>query len=171
MTQKSSIEGGFEFGSGGGATEWPAMPLRIVVAAEFGARDLRTGQASERRQRVRIDRQSFDEVMAGFGIRVFLDVPDRLSGGKDPLIVELELPDLKALKPDALAGQIPATRDLLELRAALVDLRSSKRKLEEVKQLAASLENRSAVLNSVRQALEGGPEPAPTPSAPATAET
>jgi len=169
MTQKSSTEGTFEFGSGSGAGEWPAMPLRIIVAAELGARDLRTGQATERRQKVRIDRQSFDEVMAGFGIRAFLDVPDRLSGGKAPLLVELELPDLKAFRPDALAGQIPATRDLLELRSALVDLRSAKRKLEDVKQLAASLENRSAVLDSVRRALEGGPEPPPAPTLAAAA--
>jgi len=166
MAENDGDGGGLKIETGFGATgtEWPVLPLRMVVLAELTARDLRSGKSAERKQILHITRQSFDEVMQGFGVKAFLDVPDRLSGSKDPLIVELELPDLKAFKPDAVAEQIPVTRDLLQLRAALTDLRTGKRRLAEVKQLLGTLETRSAVLESVRRALEAGPAPQAAPS-------
>jgi type VI secretion system protein ImpC len=140
------------------------MPLRVVVLAELTARDLRTGKSTEARRKIRIDRQSFDEVMAALSLRAFLDVPDRLSDSSKPLIVELEFSNLKSFGPDAVAGQIPGTRDLLKLRAALVDLRSGKVRVADVRNVLSSLETQSAVVQSVRRALEAPPAQAPAPA-------
>lgn len=144
----------------------PGMPLKLLVIAELGARDLETGKSSERAERVRIDRQSFDEVMAGFDLQVDLDVADRLAGSDKPRIVRVGLPDLKAFKPDTLAAQIPETRELVELRGALLELRSGKRTLADVRSLLDSTKTRSNVLESVRAALQAeGDKPGPTTAA------
>jgi len=143
-----------EAGFGASGEPLPEMPLKLVVFSELMPRDLRSGSSSERRQRVRIDRQSLEQVMAGFGLRAFVDVPDRLAGGKDPLIVEVEIRDLKSFRPEALAERVPAAHDLLRLRGALSDLRSAKLRLADVFSLLGSLGSRSAVLERVRNALE-----------------
>lgn len=167
MDERGGGTGGRKVEAGFGATgeAIPRMPLRIVVVSELTARDLRTGKSQESRRRVRIDRQSFDEVMAGFGLRLFLDVPDRLSGGDKPIIVEIPIENLKSFKPDAVAAQIPATKDLLALRGSLADLRSAKVKLSDVRSLLASLTTRSAVLDGVRRALESHAGDAPRAAA------
>ena len=121
----------------------PEMPFKLLVVAELGARDLETGKSTDRAKRIKIDRQSFDEVMAGFDLQVELAVPDRLGGGDRPRIVRIALPDLKAFKPDALAAQIPEMRELVELRGALLEMRSGKRTLDEVRAKLASMATRS----------------------------
>ncbi len=102
-----------EAGFGATGEPLPQMPLRVVIFSELLPRDLRTGGSAERRRRVPIDRQSFDEVMAGFGLHAFVDVPDRLGGGTEPLVLEVEFPDLRAFRPEKLAESVPAARDLL----------------------------------------------------------
>jgi type VI secretion system protein ImpC len=167
MDERSGGTGGRKIEAGFGATgeALPRMPLRIVVISELSARDLKTGKSQESRRRIRIDRQSFDEVMAGFGLCLFLDVPDRLSGGDKPLIVEIPIESLKSFKPDAVAARIPATKDLLALRESLADLRSAKVKVSDVRSLLASLQTRSAVLDGVRRALDSSPGAAAEPRA------
>ncbi len=157
-----------EAGFGATGEPLPQMPLRVVIFSDLLPRDLRTGGSADRRRRVPIDRQSFDEVMAGFGLHAFVDVPDRLGGGTEPLVVEVEIPDLKAFRPEKLAESLPAARDLLRLRGALADLLSAKTDLERVRSLLASLESRSAVLASVRASFEA--ESAAVASAPPPAE-
>jgi type VI secretion system ImpC/EvpB family protein/type VI secretion system ImpB/VipA family protein len=145
--------------------EIPSMPLRVVVLSELTPRDLRTGASTERRELIPIDRQTFDEVMTGFGLRVFLDVPDRLSGGSEPLIVELALESLKSFRPEAIAAELPSTRDLLQVRAALVALRDGRSALSDVRAVLDSLETRSQVAAGILRALEG---PAPATAEPAS---
>lgn len=160
-----------EAGFGSTGEPLPEMPLKVVVVSELLPRDLRTRRSPERRRRVRLDRQSFDQVMSGFGVRAFVDVPDRLGGGKDPLIVEVGIPGIKAFRPEALAEQIPAARDLLLLRAALADLRSAKIRVADVRSLLGTLKSRSAVLDLVREALDAEAAAPPTaqPASPAAA--
>ncbi len=162
-----------------GATgaEIPRMPLRVVVLSELLPRDLRTGGSSERRERIAVDRRTFDEVMADFAPRVRLDVPDRLSGGSEPLIVELALDRLKSFRPEAMAAQLPATRDLLAAREALVSFRDGRSRLADVKAVLAALEAGSRVTDSILRTLEApaaappaAAEPAAEPPAPAPAE-
>jgi type VI secretion system protein ImpC len=142
------------------------MPFKLLVVAELGARDLETGKSTERAKRIRVDRQSFDEVMAAFDLQVDLDVPDRLGESDKPRIVRISLLDLKAFKPDALAAQIPETRELVELRGALLELRAGKRTLADVRGVLESMKTRSNVLDSVRVALQSeGDEPAVAPRA------
>jgi type VI secretion system protein ImpC len=155
----------FEAGFGPTGEALPEVPLRVVVLSELTPRDLRTGKSVEHRRLIRIDRESFDEAMAGLSLRAFLDVPDRLSGSSKPIVVEVALRDMKAFRPDAVAAQIPATRDLVQLRSALADLRSGKTTLAEVRGVLASARTPSAVAESVRRALEGpAPAAAPAPS-------
>ncbi|MBZ5638499.1 MAG: type VI secretion system contractile sheath large subunit [Acidobacteriia bacterium] len=155
-----------EAGFGASGESLPDMPLKVVVFAELTPRDPRTGQSTERRRRVPVDRGSFDEVLKGFDLHALVDVPDRLGSAAEPRIVDVAIGDLKAFRPEALAEAIPAAHDLLRLRAALGELKSARLRLDDVRSLAGSLESRSAVLERVRSALLEA-EPAAAPQAPA----
>jgi type VI secretion system protein ImpC len=133
----------------------PGIPLKILVVAEMTGRDLATGRSNSRAERIRVDKDSFGQVLAGFGLRVTLDVPDRLSGRKDPLLVELQFPDLKGFRPEAVAQQVPATRDLLQMRQALSEVRSGRLGLSEARDKLAGLQASSSLVGRVLELLEG----------------
>lgn len=149
-------------------TPLPVMPLTVVAVAELAARDLETGLSPSVRRRIPIDRQSFDEVMAGFDIRVSLDVEDRLSGSDEPCIVEIELKDLKAFRPGSVARQVPAARELLEVRKGLLDLRAGKTKLDGFRSLLDTCHHAAAVTDRIRAAFDAGSAKEPSPASPAS---
>src|SRR5262245_55506862 len=160
--------------AGGDRTSLPGMPLRILVVAEMSGRDPATGRSAPRSERVRVDKDTFGDVLAGFGVQASLDVRDRLSDRKDPLVVELRFPDLKAFRPEAVAQQLPATRDLLAVRQALVEARSGRLGLSEARNRLAALQASSPLVVRVRELLEGGgarPAAAPAGSPPPSVET
>jgi type VI secretion system protein ImpC len=159
--------------SGGEGASLPGMPMKILVLAEMSGRDLASGRSDPRRERIRVDRESFGEVMAGFGLRVTLDVRDRLSDRKDPLLVELKLPDLKAFRPESVAQQMPAARDLLVMREVLSEVRSGRLGVSGARDRLAGLPEASPLVGRVRSLLEttgAGPAAAgPISASPAAA--
>ena len=57
--------------------------------------------------------------------------PDRLGGGKDSAIVEIEISSLKSFRPESLAERMPAARDLLRLRSLLSGVRGATARVED----------------------------------------
>lgn len=99
------------------------LPLRILMMGDYTGKPDET--MLEDRAAVSISKDNFDEVMAGFGLSLDLAVEDRLSGEPDAeLAVRLKLDSMKAFSPEAIAEQVPELRRLLELRRALVALKS-----------------------------------------------
>ncbi|MGN6456621.1 MAG: type VI secretion system contractile sheath small subunit [Achromobacter mucicolens] len=81
--------------------------------------------ALEDRPLVRVDKDNFDEVMAGAGLQLAMQVPTRLGDGQedDTLSVGLQFKGIQDFAPDAIARQVPELNKLLELREALVALK------------------------------------------------
>src|SRR5262245_55477151 len=152
----------------------PGMPLKILVVAEMSGRDPASGRSAPRTERVRVDKDTFGDVLAGFGVQASLDVRDRLSDRKDLLVVELRFPDLKAFRPEAVVQQLPSTRDLLVVRQALVEARSGRLGLSEARNRLTALQASSPLVVRVRELLEGSgarPAAALSGSPPASVET
>lgn len=99
------------------------LPLKLLITGDFKGHGEET--ALEERPVVRIDKDNFDEVMAGAGLSLNMQVPARLNGGQedDTLSVALEFKGIKDFSPDAIARQVPELNKLLELREALVALK------------------------------------------------
>lgn len=99
------------------------LPLKLLVMGDFKGH----GEATplEERQAVRIDKETFDDVMDKANLELAMEVPSRLgdAGEDDTLDLNLQFKSLKDFSPDAIARQVPQLNKLLELREALVALK------------------------------------------------
>jgi type VI secretion system protein ImpB len=107
----------------GDAKEEVELPLKLLVMGDFtGSPDDRT---LEQRQPINIDKDNFNEVLKSQNIGLDLTVPNRLSGKPDEeMKVKLRLESIKDFNPEAIVGQIPEMKRLLELRESLRSLKS-----------------------------------------------
>ncbi|MEM9461490.1 MAG: type VI secretion system contractile sheath small subunit [Myxococcota bacterium] len=99
------------------------LPFKMLIMQDL------TGQPKEidveEREPVKIDRETFNEVMESFGLNMDISVKDQLSGEEDGLLpVHLDFKTLKDFTPDGIANQVPELQKLLELRDALSALKS-----------------------------------------------
>jgi type VI secretion system protein ImpB len=97
------------------------LPLKLMVLGDF------TSQADstplEERKAIRVDKDSFNDVMSKHDLHLTLNVPDKLSGAEGDLPVNLTFNTLKDFEPQAIAGKVPELAKLLELRDALTALK------------------------------------------------
>jgi type VI secretion system protein ImpB len=100
------------------------LPFKMLIMQDL------TGQEKEleveEREPVKIDRDTFNEVMESFDLNMDISVRDRLSGDDDEdlLPMHLKFKNLKDFTPDGVASQVPELQKLLELRDALSALKS-----------------------------------------------
>lgn len=99
------------------------LPFKMLVMQDL------TGQEKEEdvenREPVKIDRETFNEVMESFGLNMDINVKDQLSGEEDGMLpMHLKFNTLKDFTPDGIATQVPELQKLLELRDALSALKS-----------------------------------------------
>ena len=104
----------------GDAQEEVELPLKMLVMGDFtGRKDDRT---LEDRKPINLDKDNFDDVLASHNVELTASVPDKLTG-EGELAVHLDFKRLADFGPEAVVNQVPALRQLLELRAALVALK------------------------------------------------
>lgn len=107
----------------GNAKEEVELPLKLLMIGDY------TRRADERpveeRPLVSIDKDSFDEVMKGFGLSLTVAAENRLAedAGDEKLAATLRFERLKDFEPDQVVRQIPELRRLIELREALMALK------------------------------------------------
>ncbi|MFJ4445552.1 type VI secretion system contractile sheath small subunit [Pseudomonas sp. NPDC089422] len=106
----------------GGEQAEVELPHKMLVIGDFGLDDSR---ALEDRPVLRIDKHSFDSVLEDAQVSVNLSVPSLLGQDSDTeLAVSLQLASIKDFGPDRIARQVPELNRLIELREALVALKS-----------------------------------------------
>jgi len=106
----------------GDAQQEVELPLKMLMVGDFKGRP--DDQPVEERKPINIDKDNFDEVMSSQKVGLTLGVPNRLSGEKGAeLPVELKFEHLADFGPEGVVAQVPAMRQLLELRAALTALK------------------------------------------------
>jgi type VI secretion system protein ImpB len=123
----------------GDVAEDVELPFRTLVLGNFTGRSDDT--AIEDRKPVAIDKDTFDSVLREHRVGVELNVPDHLSGQANAEIpVSLAFKTMKDFEPEAIAEQVPAMKQLLELRAALTALKGPMSNVPAFrKRLAASV--------------------------------
>lgn len=106
----------------GGAQAEVELPLKLMVMGDFTSRADET--SIEERKPVRVDKDSFNEVMAQHKLSTTMNVGNKLTGKEgDELSVGLRFETLKDFEPSSIARQVPELSKLLELREALTALK------------------------------------------------
>ncbi|AIG01558.1 type VI secretion protein [Pseudomonas fluorescens] len=98
------------------------LPLKLLVTGDFKGHGELT--ALEERLSIRIDKDTFNEVLTKAEVALDMEVPSTLNIGHDTdLNVQLQFKSINDFAPDAVARQVPELNKLLGLREALVALK------------------------------------------------
>lgn len=107
----------------GGHQKKMELPLKMLVMGDF-SNGKTTGKIAER-QRININKDNFESVMAELSPRVRFDVPNLLAKDGSDFSIDLAFQSMKDFRPDSVAHQIPEMHSLMAMRNLLKDLKSN----------------------------------------------
>lgn len=119
----------------GGAIEMKELPFVLGVLGDFTGKPDQPLPAIKNRKLVEIDRDNFNQVMAGMKPRLAFNVANKLQDDGSKMGIELRFNNIDDFEPDRLVQQIEPLRKLVEARSKLSDLLSKmdgNAKLEEM---------------------------------------
>ncbi|HTO92214.1 MAG TPA: type VI secretion system contractile sheath small subunit [Candidatus Sulfotelmatobacter sp.] len=106
-----------------GVQEEIELPLKLMVLGDFTQREDDT--PLEERKAIQLDKDNFNDVMAQQKLNASFNVSNKLSGAAgEEMPVDINIGNMKDFSPAEVARQVPELRKLLELREALVGLKS-----------------------------------------------
>jgi len=108
----------------GGAIELKELPFVVGVMGDFVGKPEEPLPALKNRKFIEIDRDNFDQVMAGMKPRLAFNVDNKLQNDGSKVGVELNFKSIEDFEPDNIVQQVEPLRKLVEARQKLSDLRS-----------------------------------------------
>jgi type VI secretion system protein ImpB len=121
----------------GDAIEQKELPFVVGVLADLAGQPKDAPAKIKDRKFIEIDRDNFNQVLAGTKPRLAFRVPNRLANDESRIGVELEFKHMDDFAPEAVAQQVEPIRKLVEARQRLNELAlkiNSNDKLEELLQ-------------------------------------
>jgi type VI secretion system protein ImpB len=103
----------------GGAEAKKELPLVVGVMADLSGQP---SEALKQRKFIPIDRDNFGDVLSKSGARIATRVPNKLTNDDSQMSVECNFQSMEDFEPENVAKQIPALRELLEMRTQLSNL-------------------------------------------------
>jgi type VI secretion system protein ImpB len=145
-----------------GAMEKKELPFVVGVLADLaGHPDPDAARKPlNKRTAVPIDRDTFNRVMKDVGPRLGLKVQDRLSGQDQKMSMVLNFKHIDDFEPARVAEQIPATKELLEMRQRLTQLMSKMQGKPELEKLLGDILNNTDKAREIAQqmGIDAAPE-------------
>jgi type VI secretion system protein ImpB len=108
----------------GGAIEMKELPFVVGVLGDFTGKPEEALPAIKNRKLVEIDRDNFDQVLAGMKPRLAYNTENKLQDDGSKLGVELKFNKIDDFEPDNIVQQVEPLRKLVEARQKLSDLLS-----------------------------------------------
>ncbi len=107
----------------GGAMEMKELPFVVGVLGDFSGKPDEALPPMKDRKFVLVDRDNFDDVLAGMKPRLAFRVDDKLSGEEgSQLSVELRFKKMDDFSPENIVKQVDPLRKLLDTRDKLKNL-------------------------------------------------
>jgi len=143
--------------------EQKELPFRMAMLGDFTLQPDET--PLEERKMIRVDKDSFGDVMKSQKLGLTVNVRNKLTGKEgDEMGVKLNFATLKDFGPEQIAHQVPELKHMLETREALSALKAplaNKRAFQKkIAEIVKDEETRKKLLEVLTQAAaeEGGPE-------------
>lgn len=133
----------------GGALERKELPLVVGVMADLSGQPTEPNAPLKQRKFVPVDRDNFNDVLASSKARVAARVPNRLADDNTELPVELKFQSLEDFEPEQVARQVPALRELLEMRTQLSNLLGKLEGNDKLEQLLGEVLENSETAQSL----------------------
>jgi len=108
----------------GGAIELKELPFVVGVLGDFVGKPEEALPPLKNRKFVEIDRDNFDQVMAGMKPRLSYSTENKLQDDGSKMGVELNFKSIEDFEPDNIVQQVEPLRKLVEARQKLSDLLS-----------------------------------------------
>ena len=108
----------------GGAIELKELPFVVGVLGDFSGKPDQPLPRVRDRKLIEIDRDNFDQVLAGMKPRLALRVDNKLTDDGSKMNTELRFNKIEDFEPDNVVQQVEPLRKLVEARQRLGDLMS-----------------------------------------------
>ena len=129
------------------------LPFVVGVMGDFSGDPTSPLRPMGDRKFIQIDRDNFNDVMAGMTPGVKLKVDNKLTEAGGQMGVELNFKSLDDFEPARVAQQVPALRTLMETRSKLRDLMSKVDRSEELEGLLEQVLKNENELKSLQDQL------------------
>jgi type VI secretion system protein ImpB len=139
----------------GDAMENKELPFVVGVVGDFGGNSDREQKRLKDRSFVGIDRDNFDEVLAGVEPVARFKVANALSEEGGEFGVELRFSSMADFRPESVVRQVEPLRKLLDARAKLADLRNKVAGNEKLEDLLTEVLNNTDQLAALKPACAG----------------
>jgi len=107
----------------GGAQKKVELPLKLMVMGDYS--NGKAARPLSEREKVNINKNNFNSVLAEFSPSLNLTVENTLAGDHSEENVSLNFNEMKDFEPEQVARQIPQLRAMLAMRNLLRDLKSN----------------------------------------------
>ena len=137
----------------GGAIELKELPFVVGVLGDFSGKPEEPLPRVRDRKFVEVDRDNFNQVLAGMKPRLALRVANRLSDDDSKMRVELRFNSIDDFEPDSLVQQVDPMRKLVEARKRLSDLLSKMDGNDKLEELLNKVISNTGAQKQLSQAL------------------
>lgn len=139
----------------GDAIEKRELPFLMGVMSDLSGQPKQALPSLANREFVDVDRDSFGKFQKDINPRLDIQVDNKLKGDGTKISVEMNFPSMEHFSPAGVARQVPALRELLELRQQLAGLVSRVDGKEEVTSRLEQLLREADKAIASTQAKEG----------------
>ena len=140
----------------GGAIELKELPFVVGVLGDFAGNPEEPLPGLKNRKFVEIDRDNFNQVMAGMRPRISYAVENKLQNDGTRLGLDLRFNSIEDFDPDNVVQQVEPLRKLVEARRRLSDLRSKMDGNEKLENLLTDILSNTDSQKQLSDALNSG---------------
>lgn len=159
----------------GGAMELKELPFVVGVMADLSGQPVLDAEGKRVRLKdrkfKRVDRDNFNEILAGSAPSVNLRVPNKLSPDEgSQLNVALQFRHMRDFEPEQVVNQVEPMRKLLDARRRLSELKTKLDGNDRLDELLVKVLNNPGELEKLQEAVGLSAPRAAEPEAPAADE-
>jgi len=138
-----------------GAMQKSELPFVVGVMADLSGYPKDPLKPLKDRKAVYIDRDNFNDILAKATPRVAMRVPNKLTDEDNKLLpVELNFKHIDDFEPANVAVQIPALKELLDMRHRLTQLLSKMEGNDELEQLLTDVLSNTDKAQTIAKSME-----------------